>query len=277
MGDSPRNRIKVLVANDDGYDSPGLKAICLELLSRGMDVKVYTPAEQRSGFSHCISMSGVFAEPFRFDGDMAAVEAWKVYGTPADCVKLGITRTPWKPEIVVSGMNIGLNFGLGYIYSGTMAAAREGAINGVQAVGVSVDVDSHTEKCYWEDAAIIAANIVMRVLEQNIQEGRIISVNIPNIPLKEYKGIKWTRQGNSWYNEKFVRVEMNDQDRERAPKTSGHLQLFKFQGDLDQRDHTLDFDYPAVKSNYVTLTAMDLHFKAPEQPELFSLPEIPRE
>jgi 5'-nucleotidase len=129
--------MEILVTNDDGIDSPGLHALCAALGELGR-VSVVAPREEQSGTGHAITFRQSIS--VRRAEVCNGTPAWAVDGTPADCVKFGVLHaldTP--PDLVVSGINMGYNVGINVFYSGTVAAALEGAIQGIPSVAVSGD------------------------------------------------------------------------------------------------------------------------------------------
>ena len=131
--------MRILVTNDDGIDSPGLRALVRDLTVRGHDVAVVAPSGQQSAISRALTMNRILrsypAELAGFSGTCQRVE-----GTPVDCVKLGVLELlTERPDLVVSGVNIGTNLGGDVLYSGTVAAAMDGRISG-PARGSLLDV-----------------------------------------------------------------------------------------------------------------------------------------
>jgi 5'-nucleotidase len=157
----------ILLTNDDGIYAPGLAALEREMSTLG-DVVVVAPATEQSGVGHSITYLTplIVKEVFRNDGSPAGERrwGWAVEGSPADCVKIGILQfCPRPPDLIVSGINGGLNAGINVLYSGTVAAAIEGAFFGITSVAVSLEFDEHAR---FDLAARIAREIVRRILDQ---------------------------------------------------------------------------------------------------------------
>ena len=155
----------ILLTNDDGIYAPGLAAIERELRNLG-EVVVVAPATEQSGVGHSITyltpliVKEVFRNEGGIDGDRRW--GWAVEGSPADCVKIGIHQfCPRPPDLVVSGINSGLNAGINVLYSGTVAAAIEGAFFGITSVAVSLEFDEHAR---FDKAARLARQIVQQIL-----------------------------------------------------------------------------------------------------------------
>jgi len=140
---STTDRIRILLTNDDGIEAEGLSRVLVALRRGNADVRVSAPAEQQSAQSHSLTLhEPLIAHRHQLRGRLRNVEAWRVHGTPADCVKVALTAQlfddAWRPDLVVSGINSGSNTGANIHYSGTIAAAREAAIHCVPAVALSL-------------------------------------------------------------------------------------------------------------------------------------------
>ena len=129
--------MQILLTNDDGIYAPGLAALERELRQLG-DVCVVAPATEQSGVGHSITFLSPLVVKELFDGDRR--RGWAVEGSPADCVKIGVFEfCPRRPDLVVSGINGGLNAGINVLYSGTVAAAIEGAFFEITSMAVSLE------------------------------------------------------------------------------------------------------------------------------------------
>jgi 5'-nucleotidase len=175
----------ILLTNDDGIYAPGLAAIERELRTLG-DVVVVAPAVEQSGVGHSITYLTplIVKEVFRNEGgpDGQRRWGWAVEGSPADCVKLGVHQFCVRPpDLVVSGINGGLNAGINVLYSGTVAAAIEGAFFGISSVAVSLEFDEHAR---FDKAARLACEIIRQVLEKKGPEPQLYNLNIPTAALK---------------------------------------------------------------------------------------------
>ena len=182
---SDMEMIKVLVTNDDGIDAPGIRAL-VEGLSEYADVYVAAPAEEQSGKSQSITfMREVRAEERDVKG---AAAAWAIDGTPADCVIWGISRLAEdgiRPDYVFSGINAGYNSGMAAYYSGTIAGAREGALNGIRSIALSTG-DPEAESFGY------LLGLLPRLMEmsQKISPRTILNVNAPDIESWAVRGVR---------------------------------------------------------------------------------------
>ncbi len=165
--------MNILLTNDDGVDSVGLKCLAEALISLGChNISVLAPDGDRSGISHSISLR----EPMRLT--RRAENVWSCSGTPADCAMIALLGgLPVKPDFVLSGINLGPNIGTDIIYSGTAAAARQAALNGVPAAAISLA--SHHSKADWTAvASYVAARLDewFSLWKPNI----FLNINLPN-------------------------------------------------------------------------------------------------
>ena len=152
----------ILLTNDDGIYAPGLAALEQELARLG-DVIVVAPATEQSGVGHSITYLRPLVVKEVFEGKRR--RGWAIEGSPADCVKLGIFEyCPRQPDLVVSGINSGLNAGINVLYSGTVAAAIEGAFFGITSFAISMEYDEHADH---RRAAQVAVEVIEQVLAQS--------------------------------------------------------------------------------------------------------------
>ena len=176
---------RILVTNDDGVRSPGLRALAEALVPLG-DVTVVAPAGETSAIGHALTLQ----RPLRLD-DLG--ERWyAVDGTPTDCVNVAIVHVlGGPPDLVVSGINLGLNLGDDVTYSGTVSAALEGALFGVPAVAVSVD--GGRDDWHFGPAAGAALRVARQVLARRLPRRTLLNVNVPR---GEPSGFRVTIQGD---------------------------------------------------------------------------------
>jgi 5'-nucleotidase len=179
--------MKILVSNDDGYQSPGLHALADALRTLGR-VIVVAPDRDRSGASNSLTLD----VPIR--AHRLADDFYRVGGTPTDCVHLAITGLlDTEPDLVVAGINHGPNLGDDVIYSGTVAAATEGRFLGLPAIAVSIAAH---EPEHLGTAARIAAELVARLKAEPLEPSVILNVNVPDLPFDAVRGLAATRLGH---------------------------------------------------------------------------------
>ncbi|HIE56576.1 MAG TPA: 5'/3'-nucleotidase SurE [Chromatiaceae bacterium] len=179
--------MRILLSNDDGYQSPGIKALA-EVLRPVAEVMVVAPDRDRSGASNSLTLD-VPIRAQTLDSGVIRVE-----GTPTDCVHLAITGLlEEEPDMVVAGINAGANMGDDVIYSGTVAAATEGRFLGYPAMAISMD--SHAPE-HLETGARVALELVTRLQRRPLSADSILNVNVPDLPWGELQGFLATRLGH---------------------------------------------------------------------------------
>lgn len=186
--------MNILLTNDDGVYAPGLAALAAQLRHLG-NVTIVAPTTEQSGVGHTITYLTplVCKEIFRDDRHWA----WAVDGSPADCVKLAISQLcGTRPDLVVSGINNGLNAGINVLYSGTVAAAIEGAFFGVRSVAISLEYDPHAD---FQAAAVVARNVIGGILRHDTSTGGLFNVNIPTAATAEAAAVKIVTMGLEQY------------------------------------------------------------------------------
>ena len=188
----------ILLTNDDGYRAEGITALYKTLIKLGR-VSVVAPEGERSSISQAITLDHPIYHKNVFF--LPSVRANALSGTPADCVKfaLGVLFKKDRPDMIFSGINRGGNDGCSVFYSGTVGAAREGALSGIPSVAVSLND--------WEDpdyahSAVIGARIARLVAEKGLPRGTFLNVNVPP---GTSKGLRWTRQCRVPIHGEFVR------------------------------------------------------------------------
>ncbi len=189
---------RILLSNDDGISSPGLRALYEAMRPLG-EVIVVAPDREQSAAGHSLSLH----RPLRVD--RMASEWYAVDGTPTDCVNLALNGLfkDRRPEIMFAGINQGGNLGDDITYSGTVAAAMEATLLGVPAVAVSLVCESG-EPLRFELAARFAHRLAGEILRRGLKPGVLLNVNAPNIPEGECRGVRVTRQGKRVYGDAIV-------------------------------------------------------------------------
>lgn len=240
----------ILVTNDDGITSPGIRMLIKQMNILG-DVVVVAPNSPQSGKSHAISIS----EPLRCDPidiDTGPQIEYSCSGTPADCIKLAIHEIlDRRPDIIVSGVNHGSNASVNVIYSGTMAAAIEGAMQGIPSIGFSIlDYDWNTDFSFAEK---YVSEITSKVIHQGLPNGVCLNVNIPKAKNKDYKGVRVCHQTIGKWEEDF--------DKRKDPLDKDYYWMsgeFKNQDDSKNCDiRTLENDFISIVPIQFDLTSHD--------------------
>jgi 5'-nucleotidase len=192
--------VQILLTNDDGIHAPGLAAMERELRQLG-DVCVVAPAVEQSGVGHSITFLSPLVCREVYDGDRR--RGWAVEGSPADCVKIGVFEfCPHRPDLIVSGINGGLNAGINVLYSGTVAAAIEGAFFGITSVAVSLEYDEHADLA---NAARLARGVLDQILRLKGPEAQLYNLNIPTAALRQPSEVRIVPMGVQRYGEHFLK------------------------------------------------------------------------
>ena len=188
--------MKVLISNDDGIFAPGIAALVRAFSAAGHEVLVCAPDSQRSAASHSLSIARpITVREVEYPG---AARAYAIGGTPADCVKLGIKVLCPEAEAVVSGVNHGYNVGTDILYSGTVAAAMEGAINGRMAMAVS----QAYERTEFDSASALAAQLFEKLAANPLPAMSVLNVNYP--AESEAKGVVTAAMEELIYDEVYT-------------------------------------------------------------------------
>ncbi|HIA35438.1 MAG TPA: 5'/3'-nucleotidase SurE [Flavobacteriales bacterium] len=245
MGDNKKPLI--LVTNDDGITSLGIRELISVMKSIG-EVVVVAPDKPQSGTGHSITLE----HPLRLkkiNEDGNHVE-YSCSGTPVDCVKLAVNVVMHKkPDLLVSGVNHGSNSSINVIYSGTMSAAMEGALEGIPSFGISL-LD-YAPDADFSAAKIYAKTIAENVLKDGVPRGTCLNVNIPALSKKNIKGVKVCRQANGNWLEEF--------DERKDPYGNKYYWLT---GVFKNYDKGADTDEWALKNGYVSVVPVQYDLTA---------------
>jgi 5'-nucleotidase len=235
----------ILITNDDGITAPGIRALVNAMKALG-DVVVVAPDKPQSGMGHAITINSTLRlHEVKQDG----LTEYACSGTPVDCVKIAIDKiiVDRKPDLLVSGINHGANSSINVIYSGTMSAAVEGAIEGIPSIGFSLC--NYSIEADFTAAAHFAGIIAKNVLDHGLPDGVCLNVNIPDVPLDIIKGVRVCRQAKALWQEEF--------DERKDPYGRKYYWLTGKFVDLDGGEDT---DVFALENNYVSVvpTQFDL-------------------
>ena len=189
----------ILVTNNDGITAPGVRNL-VEFMNEIGEVVVVAPNSPQSGKGHAITINSTLTfEEISLEGPQSD---YSLSGTPVDCVKFALDKIlTRKPDIVVSGINHGANSSINVIYSGTMSAAVEAGVEGLQAIGFSL-LDFSWDADFGQAKEFIQ-EIVLKTLENPLPKGVVLNVNIPKLEKDKIKGIKVCRQAHAKWEESF--------------------------------------------------------------------------
>ena len=229
----------ILVTNDDGITAPGIRNLVESVADLG-DVVVVAPDSHQSGMGHAITISNILRiAPHDFG--MAGVEAHKTSGTPVDCVKLAIYKIlKRKPDVLLSGINHGSNASINVIYSGTMSAAVEGALEGIPSVGFSLC--DFAEDADFRASRDVVRTVTKQVLAHGTPKGTCLNVNIPKLAPEEVKGLRVCRQAAGHWADSF--------EERQAP---GGRTYYWMTGNFTDIDKGEDTDEWALRNGYVSV------------------------
>jgi 5'-nucleotidase len=242
----------ILLTNDDGFDAIGLKAL-IEALSPIAKITVVAPARNKSACGHSLTLD----KPLRMvnvNDDYYKIDD----GTPTDCIFISLNnlfKEGYKPDLVISGINIGANMGEDITYSGTAAGAMEAVLQGIPAIAISQvckdkchDINNG---CDFALARKTVANIAKQILDDSfpLGERRFLNINIPPIKIEECKGIKITKTGYREYG--------NDTERHLNPRGEEYYWI-GLHPLIWQESTNKDCDFEAIKANYISITPIML-------------------
>ncbi|MBW7844272.1 MAG: 5'/3'-nucleotidase SurE [Bacteroidia bacterium] len=233
----------ILVSNDDGITAPGIRNLVDAVKDLG-EVVVVAPDSPQSAMGHAVTIH----KPLRLEktdlyGD---IQSYKCSGTPVDCVKLAVDKVLHrKPDLMVSGINHGSNSSINILYSGTMSAAIEAAIEGMPAVGFSL-----SDFAYDADFSLakrIAKTIASNIIKNGLPMATLLNVNIPKVSEENFQGIRICRQANAKWMEEF--------DERKDPNGKNYYWLT---GKFVNQDKGDDTDEWALANNYASV--VPVHF-----------------
>ena len=242
-----KDRPVILVTNDDGITAPGIRSL-VDAMSHLGEVVVVAPDSPQSAMGHAITIG----KPLRLDKVEVHGEflGYQCSGTPVDCVKLAVNKVLHrKPDLCVSGINHGSNSSINVIYSGTMSAAMEGAIEGIPSIGFSLN--NYSMQADFTASKHFARIIASNILKNGMPVNTLLNVNLPDLPLSEIKGIRICRQALAKWEEEF--------DERMDPRNRPYFWLT---GVFRNYDKGNDTDEWALKNGYVSVVPVLFDFTA---------------
>ena len=239
------SKLKVLISNDDGINAPGINCLYTHLKIDN-DAYVVAPSEERSTTGHSLNLD----HPVRLHQMPNDEKMYHCTGFPADSILMGIGHVlkDNRPDVVVSGINRGANLSQDLYYSGTMAAAREAAFHMIPSIAVSLVIKKSGDTYHFDTAGEFIRRLLTTRIHQHLPRLSMLNVNVPNIPLKQIKGVKVTKMGFRYYSEK---IDRKIDSRERSYYwICGNLEGFeKFNGESDSE---------VVEEGYISVTPLGL-------------------
>lgn len=193
------NKPLILVTNDDGVTSKGIRSL-VSAVSQFGEVVIVAPDSPQSGMGHAITIH----DPIRLStiDNFEGIKAYSTSGTPVDCVKLAVYEIMHrKPDLLVSGINHGSNAATNVLYSGTMSAAVEGAMEGIPSVGFSLD--SYDQDADFTVSMKVVEEVIDLVLKNGLKRNTCLNVNIPYVGIDQYKGLQICRAAHAYWEDRF--------------------------------------------------------------------------
>ena len=226
----------ILLTNDDGYQAEGLQALA-KAFENFATVSIVAPSLERSGAAQSLTLR----QPIVCN--QVGEREWAIDGTPADCVIVALHRLlPEKPDMVISGINHGANLGENVYYSGTVGAAREGALHHIPSIAMSLCAKKSEAR--FENSARVARAAAQLVLKEGLPDQVLLNVNVP----EPWNGeVRFTRQSQ--------KISRNQLTEGKDPRGRSYFWLFEQRIDKDVEPDT---DYAAIFSGAVSITPLHL-------------------
>ncbi len=242
-----RTSALILVTNDDGITAPGIASLITSAKQMG-EVFIVAPDKPQSGMGHAITINATLRinKTSYYSGVSGE---YSCSGTPVDCVKIAINKLlPRRPDLILSGINHGSNLSINVIYSGTMSAAVEGAVEGIPSLGFSLCDYAH--EADFSQSEKFVKQIIEDILKKGLKKGVCLNVNIPKLKHDELKGIKICRQAGAvweeefderldpygrpyfWLTGKFVNFEPGAQDTDVWANENGYISVVPTHADM---------------------------------------------
>ena len=258
--------MNILVSNDDGIFAQGMRTLATALAAAEHQVTVVCPDRERSATGHGLTMH----KPIRaesVDGVFPpSVQAWSCSGTPADCVKLALgALVDQPPDVVISGINHGPNLGTDVLYSGTVSAAMEGAMEGIPAIAVSLTSFSHQT---FTPAAHFICDLLADTTLFPMAKPMLLNVNVPPLETADIKGVTLTRQGIRRYFDLFEkRLDPRGKTYywlagEAIEEVEDPLATQRWPEDVRQALAAIPTDVQAINDRYISVTPLQYNLTA---------------
>lgn len=239
------SRPLIFITNDDSLLSKGIASL-VEAARPFGDIVVIAPDKPQSGMGHAITIHDILR---LYPSDIfEGIESYSCSGTPVDCVKLGVYEVLHrKPDLLLSGINHGANTSTNVLYSGTMSAAVEGAMEHIPSIGFSLDDFDYDAD--FTVAKEVAAKLIPAVLASGLPKGVCLNVNIPNVLPADFKGIRVSRQAYAFWEDRF------DKRVDQFGRT-----YYWLTGNFDAKEEAEDTDLYAIEHGYASVvpTQFDL-------------------
>ena len=197
----------IVVTNDDGYRDEGIETLKKIANKISSNVWVIAPASNQSAKSHSITIN----KPIKVRKNKN--KEFIVDGTPVDCVMIGLEKIISKtfyPYLLLSGINNGINMGLDSYYSGTISAAREGCLNGIMSIAISIE--KNRDKKNWRMVSLYLPKIIENILKLKVSSSSYFNINFPNIKVSKVKGVKYVQSGGRKPGTIIIKKQIKDEE-----------------------------------------------------------------
>lgn len=235
----------ILISNDDGITAPGLSALVRAVRGMG-EIAVAAPDSPQSAMAHSITLHQPLTVKRVTLPDAGGIEGMAIDGRPADCVRLAVRNLlPQKPDVVLSGINAGANVGVNVFYSGTVAAAAEGAMFGLPAVAFSLSLQNgQADPATWRQAGEHCRAVLESLLQRGLAPGELVNVNIPALHKGPPRGVRVCEQSDAEVQDRYVLEDSAAGDR------------YRLGDDYDFHQPHHASDVVLLREGYVTVTPL---------------------
>ena len=237
----------MLLTNDDGYESEGIRVLKQLIRKFTNEVTILCPKKDQSGASHRISISN------EIEVEKINSKYYIVAGSPVDCVLLGINKILLenkKPNFLFSGINLGANLGYDIYYSGTVAAALEGSLNGIKSIALSITKNEKKNTFEWSSIKKYGSIIIEKLLKMDWNPEYYLNINFPNIKSDNIRGIKFTKRGTSKPGSFIQTLDKENKIARYQIKTD------RIANEIDKRENIDSFE---VSNNYISICLLSVN------------------
>jgi len=233
--------MKILITNDDGIKAEGIKLLVAEL-AQHHEIYVVAPDREYTGYGGAVTFNNKI-EVAEYPLNRGEIASYKVNGTPADCVILGLDELSSEVDLVISGINNEPNLGDDTRLSGTLGACREAAFSSIPAIGFSLNYD-YGNTFYYQTVVRVVIILIKQIERNKLPEGIYLNINVPNKPISQIKGFKVVKLGRRRYNNRVHLV-----------KNEGKS-YYKIYGTIIEEEQE-ETDVWAIKNDYVSVTPLN--------------------
>lgn len=255
--------MKIIITNDDGFEAKGIHSL-VEIMRPFGELTIVSPKKPQSGMSMAVTM-GHKPIAVKKLSETEGESWWYLDGTPASCVKFAIDNIlyPDRPDLVVSGINHGNNAATAAIYSGTIGAAMEGAVNGIPSIGISLD--SYDPDADFSAIKALLPGLINQILEKRSgDKGQFFNINFPDLPASEIKGVKLCHMGMAHWEKEYQDYHefLKRTGRQASAEALDYLnnleegeEVYVMAGDFtSDEDNCYPADHLLLEDGYITIT-----------------------